>query len=89
VSEEVVSHDDLTDEERELLERVKPWIAENYKKHEREWDMFEQRRDDLARIGLTFVEYENPGAVGWRGWVEAPSGVVAFVGNDGALVWHW
>jgi hypothetical protein len=51
--------------------------------------MFNQLRDDLSRVGLSFVEYENPDAVGWRGWVEAPTGAVAFVGNDGSLVWHW
>jgi hypothetical protein len=51
--------------------------------------VFNQLRDDLSRVGLSFVEYANVGEVGgWRGWVESPQGVVAFVGEDGSLVWQ-
>jgi hypothetical protein len=85
----LITYDDLTDDERELLARMKPILDAQFQKFQEEWDMFEQLRDDLAHAGLTMKTYENPDAVGWRGWVEAPTGVVAFVGNDGALVWHW
>ena len=48
----------------------------------------------LRRVAATVTpttvgEYALGGCGGYKGWIESPLGVVAFVQDDGALVWRW
>lgn len=49
------------------------------------------RRIVAAVTPTSLGMYESPqGVGGWRGWLESPVGVVAFINDDdGALVWRW
>jgi hypothetical protein len=91
---ELGGYDELAMEElgvtRERWQEIQKRIRSRFEQKLQEWRMFNQLRDDLSRVGLSFVEYENVGEVGgWRGWVESPQGVVAFVAADGETVWKW